>query len=319
MRLLVVLFLAVAMVGAVGVVSAYRADLDNASGATAAYATRTVESSHGPVTFAERGSGVPLLSIHGTGGGFDQGLAIAQPLAQRGYRVIAPSRFGYLATPVPTDSRAPAQADAFADLLDALDVERAVIVGTSAGAITALHFAERYPERTLALVLLVPAHYPVTGDAAKPWSPLQERLFTAALRSDFLFWLGLRLAPLTLGEAILATDREILAGLEGDERVRVEAILWDILPISARADGLVLDAMHTADPVPVDLGKITSPTFLLSAEDDLYETAPSARGIAEAIPGAELMMLEEGGHVWAGRQDEVMERIAGFLEVAVGG
>src|SRR5689334_16308136 len=55
----------------------------------------------GLVEYAEKGSGVPLLSIHGAGGGYDQGLANAAALVGESFRVIAPSRFGYLGTPVP--------------------------------------------------------------------------------------------------------------------------------------------------------------------------------------------------------------------------
>lgn len=50
----------------------------------------------GPLEYGETGSGTPLLSIHGAGGGFDQGLANAADLVGSGFRIIAPSRFGYL-------------------------------------------------------------------------------------------------------------------------------------------------------------------------------------------------------------------------------
>jgi hypothetical protein len=61
---------------------------------------------------AEKGSGIPLLSIHGAGGGYDQGLANAAGFVGAGFRIIAPSRFGYLGTPVPPDISPAAQADA---------------------------------------------------------------------------------------------------------------------------------------------------------------------------------------------------------------
>lgn len=58
----------------------------------------------GPIEYAETGAGIPLLSIHGAGGGFDQGLANAAELVGGGFRIVAPSRFGYLRTPVPQDA-----------------------------------------------------------------------------------------------------------------------------------------------------------------------------------------------------------------------
>src|ERR1700747_837397 len=88
----------------------------------------------GPIEYAVRGSGPPVLLIHGAGGGFDQGLELARPLGDNGFRVIAMSRFGYLRTPLPKDASPEAQADAHACLLNALNLDRVAVVGGSAGA-----------------------------------------------------------------------------------------------------------------------------------------------------------------------------------------
>jgi hypothetical protein len=74
---------------------------------TAAYARAmrggvVVQTRCGPIEYAEAGQGVPLLMVHGSGGGHDQGIAFAGALAQQGVRVIAMSRFGYLRTPMRT-------------------------------------------------------------------------------------------------------------------------------------------------------------------------------------------------------------------------
>lgn len=49
------------------------------------------------------GDGPALLMIHGTGGGFDQGLTFTEEFVRRGHRVIAPSRFAYLRSDFPDD------------------------------------------------------------------------------------------------------------------------------------------------------------------------------------------------------------------------
>jgi len=87
----------------------------------------------GTIEYQEAGTGVPLLAVHGSGGGFDQGMAFAAPLATKGVHVIEMSRFGYLRTPMPADASAEAQADAFVCLLDALNIDRAALMGVSAG------------------------------------------------------------------------------------------------------------------------------------------------------------------------------------------
>lgn len=291
----------------------FRADLRAARAALDDYETVAVATSVGPVETVDSGDGFPVLSIHGTGGGYDQGYALAAGLLDRGYRVIAPSRFGYLGAPVPDRTDARAQADVFAELLDARDVNRAVVMGASAGAITALAFAERYPDRTTALLLMVPAYYPPAQAAPEPWSPLRTWVVTRALRSDFLFWAGMQLFPTGLATTVLATDHAVIEGVDAEERARLDAVLAMIQPISARADGLLLDARNTAAPPELDLDAIRVPTFIASAEDDRYRTAESARMLAVDISGAELMITPDGGHVWAGRAEEVEAATAAFL------
>jgi pimeloyl-ACP methyl ester carboxylesterase len=112
-----------------------------------------------PIEYGEQGVGIPLLSIHGAGGGFDQGLANAAELAGDGFRIIAPSRFGYLRTPVPQDVSPAAQADAHSALLSRLNIPKAIVVGVSAGARSAVELALRHPEKVSALVLTVPGLY----------------------------------------------------------------------------------------------------------------------------------------------------------------
>src|SRR4029078_10907025 len=91
--------------------------------------SRVVETRCGPIEYAEVGEGLPVLVVHGAGGGFDQGMEFGQPLVERGFKVIAMSRFGYLQTPMPTDASPAAQADAHLALMDALGIGRAAVFG----------------------------------------------------------------------------------------------------------------------------------------------------------------------------------------------
>src|SRR5262245_45830880 len=136
----------------------YRRDLAVAR-ARLADASELVATPCGPIEYASVGAGPPILLVHGAGGGFDHGLAIGAPLATRGHRVVAMSRFGYLRTPLPADASAAAQADAHECLLDVLGIRRAAVVGFSAGAPSSLQLALRHPERCAALVLVLPGAY----------------------------------------------------------------------------------------------------------------------------------------------------------------
>ena len=65
----------------------------------------------GPMQYAERGHGPAVLTVHGTPGGYDQGL-VGLGFASSAQRLIAPSRPGYLGTPLSTGRTPDQQADA---------------------------------------------------------------------------------------------------------------------------------------------------------------------------------------------------------------
>ena len=166
--LLFVLLLPFVLFPAAWVYVRFRRDV-NASRDRLRDASCLIETAAGAIEYAEAGMGSPVLFVHGAGGGFDQGLDMAGPIAAAGFRVIAMSRFGYLRTLLPADPSPQAQADAHAHLMDALDIPRAAIIAVSAGAPSAMQFAIRHPERCTALVLLVPIAYrPNHAPAAVP-------------------------------------------------------------------------------------------------------------------------------------------------------
>jgi pimeloyl-ACP methyl ester carboxylesterase len=254
--------------------------------------------------------------VHGTGGGFDQALAMAAPLAARGWRVIAPSRIGYLRSDYPPDATPAVEADGLADLLDALGIDRVPVIGGSAGAQPAIEFAIRHPDRCGALVALVPAAFAPGRPPVRPPTPLAQAIIDHGLKSDFLFWAGLQLAPEAMIGALLATDPALVRTAPLAEQQRVRAILHDILPVSARARGFVHDARFAANPPPQALARIAVPTLAVSMEDDHFQTAAAARHIAASVPGAELLLFPTGGHVWVGRESELFAALDDFLRRA---
>jgi len=192
--------------------------------------SRIADTRCGPIEFAEMGSGPAVLLVHGAGGGFDQALGFVEHFSRAGFHAIAMSRFGYLRTPLPADASPAAQADAHACLLDALGVERAAVVGVSAGAPSTIQFALRHPGRTDAMVLLVPLAYAPRAPSAGP-SPMALFMLEQATRSDLLYWAALRAAPSLVVRTILATPPEVLAGASAHEQARVR----ELMALRARA------------------------------------------------------------------------------------
>jgi len=266
----------------------------------------------GRLEFASAGHGPPLLMIHGTGGGFDQGLLFSRAISARGIRIIAPSRFGYLRSDFPPDPSSERQADAFVELLDRLKLRRVAVAGGSAGALSAVQFALRHPDRTSALILIVPAAN-VEGQDPNAMSPLQEWIVRRLVTSDFAYWAARTAAPGTITGFLLATDPALLDTVSDGERQRAKAILDAILPIRARSRGMLNDAKLAGHPARIDFRDLRVPLLIVSADDDRFGTATTARFIARQVPTAKLVIYPTGGHIFLGHDADAAQEIAAFV------
>jgi 2-hydroxy-6-oxonona-2,4-dienedioate hydrolase len=276
--------------------------------------SKVIPSRFGDLEYAEQGAGTPFLMVHGTGGGFDQGLFFAKRFIEAGYRVIAPSRFGYLRSTFPADPSSENQADAFVDLLDALGIEKIAIAGGSAGALSAIAFAIRHPDRCAALLPLVPATYVPRTTPVQSVPSDQMQIAMALLKSDFLFWLAIAAVPDMLTEALLATKPALVRAADATERARARHILDAILPVSRRAEGLVNDARLAGNPAQMAIETIAVPTLAVSYEDDGFGTAAAARYVGERVPGARTHVFPDGGHIGIGHDAESFAVIDSFLK-----
>ena len=308
------MFLLAALVAVVAastlVFLSYNNELSHAR-AEASRGGRIANTSAGPIEYAEKGAGIPLLSIHGAGGGYDQGLASVADLVGNGFRVIAPSRFGYLATPIPADTSPAAQADAHAALLTELKVDKAVVVGISAGARSAAELTLRHPQRVAALILIVPGTYAPANPVAVEGSRTSAFvLWLVNNGADFAWWATEKIAPSILIR-FLGVRPELFASSPQAEQDRVMQIVRSIQPLSRRFPGINIDSNpDLRRPVLED---IAVPTLVISARDDLFNTLPAAEFAAGTIPNAKLVVYDTGGHLLVGREQQVREVVSDFL------
>ena len=274
-----------------------------------------IDSPEGRIEFAESGDGPAVLLIHGAGGGFDQGLDLGQSFVGDGYRIIAPSRFGYLGTPLPSDASPEAQADAHLRLLDALQLETVPVIGVSAGGPSAMQLCLRHPERCSALVLVVPmAWAPRPEVTSERLSPRFLPVLNAILSSDFLFWTATKVAPLAMVKSILGTPLAVYRNAPIEERRRVDEMLRSILPVSRRVAGLLNENEVASTLTRYPLEEMRVPSLVISAADDLYDTYECGLFTAEQIRDARFAGFSTGGHLLLGHEAEVRSEIATFLQ-----
>jgi len=296
----------------------YRRDMQMAFKRIKAGGSRVIDTARGPVEYATMGEGAPLLVVHGASGGFDQGLWIAKRMGAEGFKFIAPSRFGYLRTPLPADASAAAQADLHASLLDALNIGQVAVLGASAGGPSSLQFVLRHPQRASALVLLVPAAYaPPAWTDSKLKTTASALMVDVVLKSDFIVWLASKTHRSSLLH-LLGVPPAVQRRLTRPEQQRlIETILF---PISQRQKGLANDGKVVPREVEnrYPLERITTPTLIVSAADDPYNTLPASKYTAEKIPGARLIELEQGGHLFIGQEEYVRSEVTAFLKENAG-
>ncbi len=286
--------------------------------ARAAEDSTVVDTRCGPIEVQQAGSGIPLLMIHGSGGGHDQGMAWARPLVRQGVRVIAMSRFGYLRTPRPADASPEAQADAHICLLDTLDIHKAAVMGVSAGGPSAMQTAIRHPGRVSALVLVVPIAYKpgAVADSAPPVSDDKDAMLMRLLGSDFLFWTALKVARDPLIRHVLATPPEQVAAASPAERARVNDLADRILPVSSRVAGLRDDTGLGKRLGPYALESIRAPTLVVSARDDGFGTFAAAQYTASRIAGARFIGFDDGGHLLVEHDEAVRAEIVKLVRTS---
>lgn len=278
-----------------------------------------IDSPHGPIELGEAGAGPAVLFIHGAGGGFDQGLGLGAAFLGDAYRIIAPSRFGYLGTPLPADASPQAQAEAHLRLLDALQLESVPVIGVSAGGPSAVQLALRHPDRCSALVLVVPmawAPQRAAGDARL--SPLFLPVLNAVASSDFLYWTAMKIARPALVQTLLGTPIPVYRNATPEERRDVDRMLRTILPISRRVTGIWNDSDVASHLTRYPLEELRVPTLVISAADDLYDTYESGRYTAAQIPDARFTGFPTGGHLLLGHEAEVRSEIVTFLQEHLG-
>ena len=283
-------------------------DMQEARDKQESFRSKIIETASGSIEYAIQGEGEPILAIHGVTGGYDQALQATLPFID-GYKIIAPSRFGYQHSSLPKDASPEAQADAFALLLDSLGISQVTILGMSAGGPSTIQFALRHPDRVKAMILLVPLAY--TFEEINDMQRVSTAfLVSTALRSDYLLWLTTKLNRKTILRT-MGIPVEIQKTLTVEEQY--EYIDW-LFPLRSRVKGIMNDGKVATNLQPVPLYDISSPTLIITAQDDPWRTYPGSLYTARRIKGAELLVFDRGGHLFNGKEEEVKKALDDFLQ-----
>lgn len=244
--------------------------------------------------YLAQGSGSPVVLLHGNGATLEDWTAsdLFDQLAAN-HRVIAFDRpgFGYSERPRTTVWTPRAQAALIAGALEALGIERPLVVGHSFGTLVTLALALDFPEQVSGIVLIggyfygtpradavlaSPAALPVVGDAMRyTVSPLIAQAVSPLAKKKIFH-------PAPVAETFDAFPIELAYR---PSQIRAEA---------AEAGMMIPAAMALNER----LGELDLPVTIIAGEGDkMVLPGPQSKRLHEALPGSRLHMIEGAGHM----------------------
>jgi pimeloyl-ACP methyl ester carboxylesterase len=279
-----------------------------------------VDTPGGPMQYLEIGSGSPVLFVHGSPGGCDAGELMTRFLVATGFRVVCPSRPGYLDTPLDDENATPgAQAEMYRGVMDSLGIDRFGVVCWSGGGPSSYLLAAAHPERVSALV-------PIAAISGRHTIPrtfsghILERRYGKWIIDEMARHSGKALVKATLGEEGTFDKHQLETLVDevwADEGKR--AFVLDLaMIIAGRRLGLENDVAQFPVMDDLGLGAIEAPVLLVHGTID-RDVAPEHSDRAEAqLRTVARHDIEGGTHisVWTGPGEvEAQARIVEFLRV----
>ncbi len=251
-----------------------------------------VETCCGRLFVEERGRGLPVVLWHSLlcGGGMWAGQL--GPLSER-YRVLNIDGPGHgRSAPTTRPYTMDDCVDALFEVLDAAKVERAAVVGLSWGGMVGMRAAIRRPERIASLVLL-----DTNADAETPAKlPSYRAMAFVARRLGALPLLLDRIQPIFFSPRTPIERPEVVR----DFRERLAAM--DPASVGHACDAV----MFWRDDIRSQLARIRCPTLVVCGIDDAATPIERSEDIVRGIPGAELALVPQAGHLSAWERPELV-------------
>jgi pimeloyl-ACP methyl ester carboxylesterase len=263
------------------------------------------------VHYKQTGDGSPdIILLHGFGASVFSWKEVMGPLSSLGtvYAYDRPG-FGFTERPLLSDWQGEnpysltGQVKMLQDFMDQKGIERAVLVGNSAGGTVATQFALEHPERVVSLVEVDAA---LVGSDSSRLSSWQRQLLNTpqAKRLGPLLMRSIRKWGTELIRTAWHDPAKITPGVVEGYQKPLQADGWDMALFE------ILKAREAQD-LTSRLKDINLPVLVITGDDDrIIPTADSIR-LASMIPGAELAVLADCGHV---PQEECPQK---FLKILI--
>lgn len=265
---------------------------------------KPVDTALGPIEAETRGTGVPVLVLHGTPGGIDAARAMSRFLPEDTFETICISRPGYLATPLdPADASIDHEADLLAALLDTLGVACAGVLAWSGGGPVAYRLAARHPDRVSAMVAVaaLSARWVAPRPTLPEWitlaTPLGRGLIACLSR-----WAPERIIHGALEgtgalgkDAIRARVRQVMS--DPRQRQLILDLVATVSIAGRRRAGWRNDLANFARLDSLELARVRCPVLLVQGDGDVNVAPEYSHSAHAALPASTLLTLQAGTHL----------------------
>lgn len=284
---------------------------------------KTAKTSAGDVEFdLTQGEGPVVMAIHGGIGGLDQGRVMAGWIDANRYRILSPSRPGFLGTPLEVGETMEQQADAFAGLMDELGINKVMAMGASAGGPPSYMFAIRHPDRVWGLMCIdgVSGHY----DMPETAGPITQAIFLSTIGQKIIQKIS-EIKPEEMLKSIfqsesyftkeqMKTHIEYVLGNEAALQF-AEAFMATMHPYKLRKPGTENDIKQFREYTHLPLEQVKCPTMILHGTHDSDVKFYDGVYAYEHIENAEKFWIEEGSHLgfWLSPNGRLAQNAAGVF------
>lgn len=253
------------------------------------------------IAYTDTGIGRPVVLLHGYP--FNRSLWSEQLIALgNSYRVVVPDLRGFGESDA---TQSPATMDQMAQdvaqLLDHLQISRAVICGLSMGGYVALAFYKQFPSRVRALVL---ADTRAQGDSEEAKQTRAQQAEKAL--SEGMAGIADAMLPKLLTPETVSKHPDIVK--------RVRDMMLRTRPEGAAA---ALHGMAMRDDHTQLLPNISVPTLIIVGAEDAITPLADSEKMDHAIPNSHLAVLDHAGHVSnLERTDQFNDALLEFLRAS---